>query len=43
MELPFEVLNQSQLDAERSKLNKNMQENIDYSETSPIYFILDRF
>jgi len=29
MELPFEVLNQSQLDVERSKLNKNMQENID--------------
>jgi len=30
MELPFEVLDQSQLDAERAKLNKNIQENIDY-------------
>jgi len=25
MELPFEVLDQSQLDAERAKLNKNIQ------------------
>ena len=29
MELPFEVLDQAQLDVERSKLSKNIQENID--------------
>ena len=29
MELPFELLDQAQLDAERAKLNKNIQENID--------------
>jgi len=27
MELPFELLDQTQLDAERAKLNKNIQEN----------------
>jgi len=30
MELPFEVLNQTDLDTERTKLNKNIQENIEY-------------
>ena len=31
MELHFEVLNQSDLDAERAKLTKNIQENIEFS------------
>jgi len=29
MELPFEVLDQAQLDIQRAKLSKNIQENID--------------